>query len=220
MNRNNFRLVWGLLLVIAGGLLLLQNSNLIPFKDFFWSMLWSGVFAAAGLFFMFVYWQNRQQWWAVIPGLVLIGVSLVIILSPLVPAGAGSWIGGLFLAMIGVAFWIIYFTNHEYWWAIIPGGTLVTLGLVAGASAYWSGIEIGGLFFAGLGITFLLVAMTPSSHGQLHWAYIPASVLLFMAVMIWLTATSLLNYVWPLALVAAGCYLLYHSFAYRDRIPR
>ncbi len=215
MTRSYSRLIWGSLLVLAGGLLLLQNLNVFPFRDFVWAILWSIAFAAAGVVFIGVYWRNRAQWWAIIPGLVLLGLGLVIALSLLFPGDAGAWIGGVFLAMIGAAFWIVYLTNREYWWAIIPGGTLVTLGVVAGATALWSGIELGGVFFAGLGVTFLLVAVAPGQNGQLRWAYIPATVMLVMAVFIMLAATPLINYIWPLALLAAGCFLLYRSFIYR-----
>jgi hypothetical protein len=117
--------------------------------------------------------------------------------------------------MIGLAFWIVYFTNREYWWAVIPGGTLVTLGLVAGATSIWGGVELGGLFFVGLGLTFLLVAVLPTPQGQMKWAYIPAVVLLAMGALIWLAATSLLQYLWPLALIAAGGYLLWRAYGKR-----
>lgn len=215
MTRNYSRLVWGLLLVLAGGLLLLQNLNLLPFKDLVWGVVWTIAFALAGIAFMMAFLQDRAKWWAVIPGLTLLGISMVILLSTIFPEGTGAWVGGVFLAMIGLAFWLVYLTNRDFWWAIIPGGALVTLGLVAGATALWNGIELGGLFFVGLGATFALVAVVPTPQGQMRWAFIPATVLLVMGLLIWLSATSLINYLWPLALMAAGVFLLWRTFVYR-----
>ena len=215
MTRSYSRLLWGLLLVGLGALLLLQNLNLIPMQNFVWGVLWAGAFGVAGIVFLVMFLQDRRQWWAVIPGLTLLGIGLIIALSVLFPQGVGGWIGGVFLGMIGLAFWIVYFTNREYWWAIIPGGTLVTLGLVAGATSIWGGVELGGLFFAGLGLTFLLVAILPTPQGQMKWAYIPAVVLLAMGALIWLAATSLLQYLWPLALIVAGGYLLWRAYGKR-----
>jgi hypothetical protein len=215
MTRSYSRLLWGLLLVGLGALLLLQNLNLIPMQNFVWGVVWAGAFGLAGLVFLYMFLQDRAQWWAVIPGLTLLGVGLIIGLSVLFPQGVGGWIGGVFLAMIGLAFWIVYFTNREYWWAVIPGGTLVTLGVVAGATSIWGGVELGGLFFAGLGLTFLLVAVLPTPQGQMKWAYIPAAILLAMGILIWLAATSLIQYLWPLALIVAGGYLLWRAYISR-----
>jgi hypothetical protein len=213
--RSYSRLLWGLLLLGLGGLLLLQNLNILPVWNNFWGVIWAGAFGVAGLIFLVVFLQDRMQWWAVIPGLTLIGIGLIIGLSALFPEGVGGWIGGVFLAMIGLAFWIVYLTNRDYWWAIIPAGTLVTLGVVAGATAIWGGVELGGLFFVGLGLTFLLVAIVPTPQGQMKWAYIPAVVLLSMGALIWLAATSLIQYLWPLALIVAGGYLLWRAYSHR-----
>jgi hypothetical protein len=215
MTRSYSRLLWGLLLVGLGALLLLQNLNLVPMQNSVWGVIWAGAFGVAGIVFLVMFLQDRLQWWAIIPGLTLLGIGLIIALSVLFPQGVGGWIGGVFLGMIGLAFWIVYFTNREYWWAIIPGGTLVTLGLVAGATALWGGVELGGLFFVGLGLTFLLVAVLPTPQGQMKWAYIPATVLLAMGALIWLAATSLIQYLWPLALIVAGGYLLWRAYGHR-----
>ena len=215
MTRSYSRLLWGLLLVAAGALLLLQNLNLLPFQNIVWGLIWAGAFIAAGAIFLMTFMRDRANWWAIIPGLTLLGIGAVIVLSMIFPGNAGAWVGGVFLAMIGLAFWIVYFTNRDYWWAIIPGGTLVTLGLVAGATSIWSGVELGGLFFVGLGATFALVAIVPTPQGQMKWAYIPAAVLLGLGALVWLAATSLIQYLWPLALLAAGVYLLWRSVAYR-----
>ena len=45
----------------------------------------------------------------------------------------------MFLGTIGLSFWVIYLTRRDFWWAVIPGGALMTLALVAGARAHGTG---------------------------------------------------------------------------------
>jgi hypothetical protein len=211
IRRYDSRLYWGVLLVAGGILFLLQNLGLLPFGD----LIWAVVFAGAGALFLALFFRDRASWWAIIPGLTLIGIGLIIALALIAPNQTGAWLGGVFLGMIGLAFWIIYFMNRTYWWAIIPGGTLLTLALVAVGTALWNGMELGGLFFLGLGLTFALVAIVPTLEGRMTWAYIPAVILLLMGVLIMAASTSLINYLGPLALVALGVFLVWRTFRYK-----
>jgi hypothetical protein len=68
---------------------------------------------------------------------------------------------------------------------------------------------MGGVFFFGLGLTFALLAILPTPEGRLTWAIIPAIVLLVMGALITAAAAQLINYLWPVALVLGGLYLLY-----------
>ena len=42
----------------------------------------------------------------------------------MIPGFPGGLAPVFLLGMIGVSFWIIYLTDHQNWWAIIPGGAL------------------------------------------------------------------------------------------------
>jgi hypothetical protein len=52
----------------------------------------------------------------------------------------------LFLAALSLAFWAVYLTRREQWWAIIPGGALATLALVAALDTIKLPIDTGGIF--------------------------------------------------------------------------
>jgi hypothetical protein len=211
MRRVDMRLFWGLLLVAGGALFLLQNLGFLPFGEYVWALL----FAAAGISFMAFFLTDRANWWAVIPGLVLLGLGAVIALSVAFPEDTPSWIGAVFLGIIGLAFWLVYLTNGAFWWAVIPAGVMTTLALVAGGSAIFGGFEMGGLFFMGLGLTFALVGVLPTPEGRMSWAFIPASILMVMGLLIMAAATSLINLIWPVALIAVGGFMLYRAFIYR-----
>lgn len=123
-----------------------------------------------------------------------------------------SLAGPIVLACIGLGFWVVYLQNHNFWWAIIPGGTMVTLALVAGISGGESdtGINGGGIFFLGLAATFALLGFLPGVKGM-KWPYIPAVILAVMGLLLLATSSSLINYIWPIALVLLGIYLIIRS---------
>jgi len=73
----------------------------------------------------------------------------------------------------------------------------------------------GGAFFLGLGITFALLYALPTGGARLTWAWIPSLVLLVMGVLISLSASGVMNTVWPLALIVAGIFLIYRAVARR-----
>lgn len=99
--------------------------------------------------------------------------------------------------------------RFKNWWAIIPGGVMLTLALIAGLASVLEGIETGGVFFLGLGLTFGLLSFVPTPQGRMKWALIPAAVLLVMGLLLGAAASPFLNYLWPVALILLG---LYHIF--------
>jgi hypothetical protein len=212
MKRPESRILWGLLLIAGGVLFLLESLGIIAVGTILWPVL-TGI---ASLTFLFVFVSApRANWWAAIPGFVLLGLTGTIALDQLIPEAAGEWGGALFLGGIALAFWVIYFVNPDHWWAVIPGGVLLTLALVAGLSSALEGVEMGGVFFFGLGLTFALLALLPTSEGRLTWAIIPAFVLLAMGALITAAAAEVIDYVWPVVLILGGIYLLYRVFRSR-----
>lgn len=75
-----------------------------------------------------------------------------------------------------------------------------------------TGFETGGIFFLGLGLTFLLVAIIPTPEGQMRWALIPAVILLVMGLLLTAALTQLINFIWPLALILLGLFLVLRAF--------
>ena len=210
------RAIIGILLIALGVLLLLQTTGLVRIGAFGLALVWAALFGIAGLAFLYVFLADRVGgWWAAIPGFTLLGLGLVIALSELGPRGAGTWGGALFMAAISAGFWAIFAVRSDFWWAVIPGGTLLTLAFVILASQATTGEVAGASFFVGLGLTFLLVYYLPTPQGHNRWALIPAVILLAFGFLLGTVTTRFVNYVWPLLLIAIGAYLLL-----RDRRPR
>jgi hypothetical protein len=212
MKRVGSRILWGVLLIVAGVLFLLQSVGVVQFAD----ILWPTLIGIVSLAFLFVFLSApRTNWWAVIPGFVLLGVAGIVALDQLAPRVGEIWSGSIFLGGIALAFWVIYLFNPEQWWAVIPGGVLLTLAVVSGLSPMLEGIETGGVFFFGLGLTFALLALLPTPEGRLTWSIIPAIVLLIVGALITAAAAELINYIWPALLIVGGLYLLYRTLSSR-----
>ncbi len=207
------RVAWGVLLLAAGILALLQNFNVLPGAL---NLLWTVLMGGAGLFFLYVYVADRANWWALIPGIILLDLAVVVALSLTRLALLEAWAGPLVLGGIGLSFWAVYLARREHWWAIIPGGVLFTLAAVAGIDTVFQRMErrvdTGGVFFVGLGLTFALVGLLPTPRGRMRWAFIPALVLVIMGLFIFAAAEQLLNYLWPVALILFGLYLVFRTF--------
>jgi len=199
-------IVGGILLIATGVIFLLDNLEIIVLD---WELLIGPMFGIGGLIFLLVFILNTDDWWALIPSFTLMGIGIIIFMDQSMESVANLWGGAVFLGFLGLAFWLVYFSHRNNWWAIIPGGILLTL---AGVTLIQGdGVLSGGVFFAGLALTFGLVWILPKPAGKLNWALYPAGILAFIGLMVILGATDLINYVWPLALLAGGGVILYRA---------
>ena len=110
-----------------GGLLsLLEQLDIISESgDIFWGVIWGAV----GLFFLYMLLTGPLAWWAAFPAFTFLGLAA----SAFLPESLEAFDGLVFFAGISLAFWWVYFTDTNRWWAIIPGG--VCLHWVS--SPYW-----------------------------------------------------------------------------------
>ncbi len=207
MSKDRSRMVWGGLLIVAGILFLLQEFQVLGSAlDYLWVVL-MGV--GAGVF-LWIYFSKRDQPWSVIPGLTLLGLALVS-LDDLIPGmPSGNWNGTVFLGCLGMAFWLLYLRRKDQWWAIIPGGVLVTLALVDGVEFLTDWTD--GIFFIGMGVTFALVAALPNQTHDTRWAYIPAAALILLGFILFAPFKNVVNYIWPALLVGLGVFILVRSW--------
>lgn len=250
MKRIDFRIVFGILLILGGALALMQTMGYLTNAT---DIFWSGIFVVAGLAFLTLLFDGN--WWAAFPGFTLVSLGALILLPPalenfggaiflggialsfwyvyftgrterwwaLIPAGVlsslavmilvSNWFeeysGAVFLGGIGLAFFVVYLTDTtDRWWALIPGGVLSTLAGVTVAAEKFGEFQTAGFFFFGLAITFLLVALL----AKMRWAYWPAMVLGIMGFLGIASLLDFANYIWAVALIAAGGFILIRYF--------
>ena len=78
MKRYDPRLWLGILLVLGGILALLDTLGVISNAGgIFWGLIWG----AAGLVFLYMLINNRENWWAAFPAFTLLGLALTSIFS-------------------------------------------------------------------------------------------------------------------------------------------
>ena len=199
-------IVGGILLIAAGIIFLLNNLGVFQIR---WEILIGPLFALGGLVFLLVFMINTNDWWALIPGFVLIGIGTIIFMgqsfSPVLDRVGGT----IFLAFLGLPFLLIFITHPEHWWALIPGGVLFTLAAVnlVSIKSMWS----GAIFFFGLAITFGLIYVLPKPAGRLKWALYPAGILFVVGILELFDLANVMRYVLPLALLVGGGYVLYRA---------
>lgn len=197
-------IVLGIVLIALGVVALLENLDVFSF-DMIGGVIWGLLFGIAGLAFLAVFVTNiYERWWAVIPGLVLLALAVLIGFGD----SLGALGGGLFLAAIGLSFWVIYFVRREFWWAIIPGGALITLAIIAGLADSLPELTSGGILFLGLAVTFGLIYLLSDPGERKRWALIPAGILAVMGVLLMFSLDDLINYLWAIALILGGGFLV------------
>ena len=205
------RVLWGLLLILAGILFLLNSIGSITIGDFQWAI----ILGIAGLGFLSVYITDRNHWWALFPAFGLIIGGVVLFLEKAFPALPDDVGGAIAMSGIGLAFLLIFLSNHANWWALIPAGVLISSAAALLISGFAPELESGGVFLIGLGLTFGLIGFVPTEQGRMRWAYIPALALTVIGALILLASINLFTLIWPLALIAAGLLIIY--FVIRTR---
>jgi hypothetical protein len=208
--QKRWTIMWGVVLVLIGALLLGQQLNVFGPMQLSFAVF---LFGIPALMFLVTYIMDRRQWWALIPGCILLGLSAVVF-NESNRYGSSLVSGAIFLFSIALPFWLIYVTKR-WWWAIIPAGVMTVLAIMPIISNdMLQGQFVGGIFFLGLAATFALVRLATRSDPNMGWAWWPAAILgIFGALTILLGTASIAQYIWPIALIVLGGWLLLRNFA-------
>jgi hypothetical protein len=125
-------------------------------------------------------------------GLVLIigGVLLLLNTFGIIEIGDIFWV--VILGVAGLLFLAVYITNHDHWWALIPGVIFLTIATTIGLDSFLPDFHstslVGTIILGGIALSFLLVYLADRSN---WWAIIPAGVMSTIAVVAaWDASTS------------------------------
>ncbi len=209
--KSSWHFLLGGLLVLIGVAALLDTLSVIPFGG----VLWGALFGLGGLAFILYLIQNRTAWWAIIPGVILIGLSVIIVVSSLFPNFEGEFGGFILFFSISAAFWVVYMMNNKFWWAIIPGGVMAALALtiLVGELTTFDG---GGIFLLGIALTFLLLTILPGMEGNRQWPFIPAGILFVISLFAFFEDFNISSLIWAFILIAFGGFLVVRSLLQKN----
>jgi hypothetical protein len=177
MQRSRWAILWAVVLILGGGFLLAQNLELIgqPFQASIWTVLLGGL----GLLFLLDALTTKgQDWWALIPGCVLLGVAATIWLGQ--QNIQGEWIGSLMLFSVALPFLLIFVIKRgTFWWALIPGGILAVIAVIPILTLRVPGEVIGAFVLWAIGVPFIVVYLVNRKN---WWALIPGGALIAIGI--------------------------------------
>lgn len=200
------RILWGLLLILAGVLFLLNSMGTITIGEYQWAI----ILGIGGLAFLSIFISDRNQWWWLFPAFALLMVSMIIWVENAFPSVPGDISGVIAMGGIGLAFLLVFLINFANWWALIPAGVLLSSAAALLLNMISPGLESGGLFLVGLGLTFGVIGFVPTEQGRMSWAFIPAIVLLVIGFFVLIASFNLIALLWPLGLIGAGALIIYY----------
>lgn len=206
---------WGIVLIGFGVMLLLQSIGLIRSLE---GVLGSVTLAAAGLLLVSLWFNSDKRWWVILPATVLLTLALSVAAEEhLLPHFFDRYAGEIFAVFAGLAFIAIFWRYPNRWWAIFPGGGLLSIGAAVIAEEmrilrpFIGPDGESGIFFFGMGLTFGLLyfkGRTVEGERRAKWAVYPMLALMVLGTMIIVASSQLTGFVAAAALIVAGVYLL------------
>jgi hypothetical protein len=176
MRNNWWRVIAGALITIVGAVLLLSQLEVIVLRGALWGAL---ALLAGGVVFCALWLSNTQEWWPLIPGLIMGGWGLAALLDIV---GLPPWFSTL-IGFLGssLPFFYIFLKvgAQEGWWALIPGGILGAWGLatvLGGLGLPKALVTLIG--FVGSAIPFVFIFSL--NRQKNWWALIPGGIMAFM----------------------------------------
>lgn len=212
MKNLNWRALVGVLLILFGSIALLQALKVVTLKGDLWSWAFAAIFLVAGVIFLNTFVQDsKNNWWAAIPGCTLAGLGAMIALQN-IPGFISQIAVMIFLGAIGLSFILILLVQRSFWWALIPGGVMLSVALLVGLS-FLPGFNSPWLMFLGFAATFAAVALYTRRPGEgfFHWAWIPALVFVVLGGLMSLESFTLMRYILPAGLLLLGGFFVWRS---------
>jgi hypothetical protein len=200
------RLIWGMSLIAIGAFFLAQQLGLfgtmrLPF--------WAFAFGLLGVIFLVTFVSDRRQWWALIPGCIMLGLTVMIVNGE-TEILSDTQAGALFLFSIGLPFLLIYLVDRRMWWALIPGGVLSVLAVITFllASRDISGTTITAIILFGLAIVFGVLRFATRDNPFMGWATWVAIILAAIGALVLVTGPQAAALIGPAVLIGLGLFLL------------
>jgi len=161
--------ILSIMLILLGFLLLLDTFNIVGDMT---EVFLSGMFGLGALVSIGYYLQNRQHWWALIPGGILVGLSGFFAIDAMPFLNRRIDEVSFMMFAFALAFWVIFVTQTRQKWAIIPAGIFTFVATI---------ITTNEPEFVMAGV-FCLVALFGFRYflkNRIHWwVLIPSSVML------------------------------------------
>lgn len=202
---------FGILLIFIGVLFSLLNLNVLNLE---WVLFILSVGLIIGYFI-----QDYMSY--LISGLILLGVSLVSLLSKYAFPGVNVK-GFLFLWILGIISLILYGKQKNR--------GLLVFGLVLPALGTYNLIEeltytdVSWILYLLFGIAFYIIYLIGYSKSGIEWPKYLAGIMVIVSIIFLLTSTRtvqfkfwrFINYLWPILLIGIGIKIIYNIIKLKE----
>jgi hypothetical protein len=139
--------------------------------------------------FAAAYFMDRtRNWWALIPGGVMLFLALTTLLVDTVD---GEWVGAMFLLLIGLVFLAVYFNNRIRTWALLVAYIFGVLSIAPMLASFGDvAAYFGTVFLLAVALPFFILYFRSADN---WWAIIPAGIMTVLAVLATLGISGVLN---------------------------
>lgn len=200
MKGNLWRILAGLLIILVGILLLVQQLGKIDLSGDFWGIAFM---LGGGVIFLTLWLSERAQWWPLIPGGILASWGVAALLGKLGLSATLVSLVGMFGSAAG--FLAIYWMDRKgNWWALIPAGVFVLVGIASVIGTAVGEDWTGSFVLWGIAAVFAVLYLRDRSQ---FWPLIPAGVLAVVGFGVSPLATSAW-FLFPTLLIVAGVLLV------------
>ena len=166
------------------------------------NILWSLVFFAIAAVCVWLYRSDAVRWWwALFPAFAALAAALAVV--------SGNTGGLVLLVLAGAIALVVYFRDRRRRWALLAGGALLSLALMAIFEMLFPLADNGWWLFLGLAVTFvaLYLRRTPGSGS---WYLIAAVALGAMALLALFTGRIVETLI-AIVLLAGGALMLWRE---------
>ena len=175
-------LLWGILLILAAGLVFAQQQGWISWLNpQFWELAFAGL---AAIFLVRYLLAGLRNWGWLFPACIFLALAGMVWMGA--ANSHNAWLPAPFFGAIALPFLVAFAVDvRKHWWALIPATVMLLCGGVIVFSNQVPGEFIGAAFMFALAISFLAVYLNDRGRS---WAVIPAFVMASIGVIILLEA--------------------------------
>jgi len=211
MPLKQYKIMVGLIIILLGVLLLLNNIHLLRFESQIW---WGITFCVLGFIFVNVFRYNKAKKGLLVMGIIFLLIGIFCILDSL-NIISDDLICVFVLWTIGAMFILFYVRQNNRWWAVIIGGALLISGslILIDELRILSDVFFGFIFLLGMSLVFWFLYLIREEKNKMEWTKVIALILLVAAFFALANEwdNSLADILFPLAIIFCGGFLIIKS---------
>jgi hypothetical protein len=195
--------IWGGLLILLGGLLLVDQ-----FTDLT-EWVWVAALVFSGLVALVVYLSDRSDGWLLLTAYILLVIAglVTLITLNLLP---DELVAVYVLLAIALPFLGVFLRDRSQWWALIPAYVLLAVALMNWLmeAGILSDLLVPGYVMFAIAIPFFVVY---GRNTKQWWALIPAGILTIIGIVFFISEAAV-QYIGAVLLVITGLWILVRVF--------